>query len=154
MAVEVRPAQTAGDFDQLYELLTAYEADLPPDLRHGCVPDASRLRLAAGDGEAAFLATVEERAVGCVAVRRLDRTNALIMRLFVEPGGRRAGAARALVAAALAFLREQHYARVVLDTDKAQLEPAYRLYRSFGFEECAAYGPVDYASPTFMELHL
>jgi hypothetical protein len=58
------------------------------------------------------------------------------------------------VAEALTFLRESGYRRVVLDTDKERLRAAYELYGSLGFSECEPYGPVDYASPTFMELRL
>lgn len=131
-----------------------YEEKLPADLRHGVVPDLGSVRHAYGDPNAAFLATDERDAVGCVAVTRLDGSTALVLRLFVRPQARGSGAGRKLVDAALAFLRDRGYARVVLDTDKARLSTAYNLYRSLGFTECEPYGPVDYASPTYMELDL
>ena len=85
---------------------------------------------------------------------RTDSELALLLRLFVTPKSRGHGAARSLVSAAVEFLREGGYRRVVLDTHKEQLEPAYRLYRSLGFEECEPYRAVTYDCPTFMELRV
>ncbi len=97
---------------------------------------------------------IDDRVAGCVAVSEIGLEIAVLKRLFVRPRYRGAGAARALVEVALAFSRGHGYRRVVLDTEKRRLRPAYELYRSFGFEECAAYGEVDYRCPTFMELKL
>jgi ribosomal protein S18 acetylase RimI-like enzyme len=154
MTVEVRRAQSEADFGRLYELLIEYEAALAPELRHGCVSGPERLKRAYVKENAAFLAASEGHDIGCLAVKRLDRATAVMQRLFVKPQHRGMGAARALVEAALAFLRNRRYTRVVLDTDKAQLNAAYRLYRSLGFEECAPYGAVSYGCPTFMERYL
>ena len=43
---------------------------------------------------------------------------------------------------------------VVLDTHAERLPAAYGLYLSLGFSDCDAYGTVDYACPTYMELRL
>lgn len=131
-----------------------YEGSLPADLRHGLVPDLASVCRAYDAPNGAFLATDELDAVGCIAVTRLDASTALVLRLFVRPTARGGGVGRKLVDAAIAFLRDCGYARVVLDTDKARLSAAYSLYRSLGFTECDPYGPVDYASPTYMELNL
>ncbi len=131
-----------------------YEQSLPADLRHGLVPDFESVRRAYGEPNGAFVAMDEDEAVGCVAVMRLDASRALVLRLFVRPNARGGGTGRKLVVAALAFARDRGYARLVLDTDKARLPGAYQLYRSLGFTECEPYGPVDYASPTYMDLDL
>jgi GNAT superfamily N-acetyltransferase len=154
MVLEVRRVSDESGFHRLYDLFVAYEADLPPQLRHGMVPEISDLRTAYGHRNAAFLATTGDDAVGCVAVAQLDAETALMLRLFVEPQQRGLGAARALVTAAIAFACEQGHRRMVLDTNKEQLEPAYALYRSLGFRECEAFATVTYESPTFMELRL
>jgi GNAT superfamily N-acetyltransferase len=134
--------------------LIDYEQSLPADLRHGLVPAFESVRRAYDEPNAAFVATDAGDAVGCVAVTRLDASSALVLRLFVRPNVRGGGTGRKLVDAALAFLRDRGYARVVLDTDKARLPAAYNLYLSIGFTECEPYGPVDYASPTYMDLDL
>jgi GNAT superfamily N-acetyltransferase len=153
----VRRAQSDADFRHLHELFVAYESDLPAVLRHGEVPNLLGIARTYGLPNAAFVAIFEKRAIGCVALKRTpgDRAGAaVLLRLFVRPEHRRLGAARLLLQAAIAFAREAGDERIVLDTHKGQLEAAYRLYRSLGFQECEAYGEVSYQSPTFMQLEL
>ena len=154
MTASIRRAENAADFRALHELLLAYEADLAPVLRHGCVLGIAELEGMYRDRSAAFLAESEGRAIGCVAVNELDGKTGVIMRMFVLPASRGKGAARALALHALEFAKEIGYGRVVLDTEKEQLPAAYRLYQSLGFSECAPYGAVTYPRPTFMELVL
>ena len=154
MAAQVHRVESEADFQRLRELLIEYEADLAPELRHGCIPQSADLTQTYTGPNAAFLALFEEDAIGCVAVQRRDLETAVLLRLFVKPPKRGFGAARALVAAAIAHARQEGHRRIVLDTHKEQLVPAYRLYRSFGFEECAPFAEVTYACPTFMELRL
>lgn len=150
----VRRVETPTDFERFSALLTDYEAALPADLRHK-QPSSNKAPGEIYRGRsAAFLAFVDGRAAGCVAVREIDARTAVLKRLFVDPRHRGIGAARALVETALGFLKEQRYGRVVLDTEKHRLRRAYELYVAFGFRECPPYGEVDYACPTFMELDL
>ncbi|HEX3671170.1 MAG TPA: GNAT family N-acetyltransferase [Candidatus Cybelea sp.] len=157
MAVTVRRAHSDSDFHRLHRLFVAYEAGLPPPLRHGSVPDMHAIRQTFSQPNAAFIATHDEVAIGCAAVKRAgdDRaTTAVLLRLYVRPESRRLGAARLLVTSAIAFARDAGFCRLVLDTEKTELEAAYRLYRSLGFEECTPFATVSYDSPTFMELVL
>jgi GNAT superfamily N-acetyltransferase len=152
--VDVRRVNDDADFEQLHALLLEYEAALPPDLRHGVVGDLATVRTQYGDPHAAFVALDGARAAGCIGVMRRDERDALVLRLYVRPEQRGRAVARLLVEAALAFARACGFERAVLDTDKTRLAAAYALYESLGFTECAPYGPVDYASPTYMELRL
>jgi putative acetyltransferase len=154
IVVDVRRVNDDAGFEQLHALLREYEAALPPDLRHGVVGDLATVRTQYGDPHAAFVALDGARAAGCIGVTRRDARDALVLRLYVRPEQRGRGVARLLVEAALAFARSRGFERAVLDTDKARLAAAYALYESLGFTECAPYGPVDYASPTYMELRL
>ncbi len=154
MALKTLRVASDDGFERLLELLVAYESDLPPDLRHGSVPALESLRASSAGRSGAFLAVRDGEPIGCVAVNELDDETAVLRRLFVAPDHRGVGAARLLVETALTFLEENGYRRVVLDTEKERLRQAYDLYRSFGFEECAAYAEVDYRFPTFMELRL
>jgi GNAT superfamily N-acetyltransferase len=142
------------EFRQLHDLFAEYEAGLPKELRHGSVPDVAALRERYERRDAAFLAISRGSAIGCVAVTKFDAETALMLRLYVQPHRRGLGAARWLVGAAIAFSREQGRRRIALDTNKEQLMPAYRLYRSLGFEECEPFATVTYEFPTFMELRL
>jgi GNAT superfamily N-acetyltransferase len=154
LAIEIQRVASAGDFARLHDLFVAYEDDLIPELRHGGVLAVDGLRRIYSGENAAFLAVGEERAAGCIAVMRFDPRTAAIRHLFVDPRARGAGAARALVTAAIEFARDSGCERVVLDTAKEHLPVAYRLYRSFGFQESAPYTAVKYPRPTFMELKL
>jgi GNAT superfamily N-acetyltransferase len=152
VGIAIHRVESESDFRRLYDLFIAYEADLPPELRHGIVPETRELVQTYARQNGAFLATLEGAAVGCVAVREFDPETALMLRLFVKPASRGLGAARSLVAAAIAFARRQGHRRIVLDTNKKRLMSAYRLYRSLGFKECPPFAAVAYECPTFMEL--
>jgi GNAT superfamily N-acetyltransferase len=141
----IRLAERPEEIDAFRELALEYEALLPPPLRHSdvdFVPESVLVSWSAGIPS------------GCVALSRLDAETAIMKRLFVRPVYRGHGIARALVATFVDLARQQGSLRVVLDTDREQLAAAYALYHSIGFEECAPYGPVDYATPTFMQLRL
>jgi GNAT superfamily N-acetyltransferase len=142
-----RIVQTQEERVDLDALLDEYELSLSPDLRHDRVPPLD-------EASVAILATWDGAAQGCVFVTHLDPATAIIQRLYVRPQARGRGLARALMQHATAYARERGYRRLVLDTDKQQLEPAYRLYLSLGFTECEPYAAVTYANPTYMELPL
>lgn len=154
MALLIERAAGPQAFRVLHALLVEYERDLPPDLRHGEEPRLEDAHRAYSGNNAAFLARLGAEYGGCVAVTMLDDATAIMQRLYVQPAHRGAGAARALAQTAIAFARERGCERIVLDTQAERLSAAAALYRSMGFTECAAYGPVDYERPTFMELPL
>jgi putative acetyltransferase len=137
--IAIRPVEGDADFRTLRSLFIEYEAALPAHLRHGSVPELNELMATYREKNRAFLARFEGAAVGCVAVRELDDDTALLLRLYVIPTRRGLGAARALVEKVLEFARAGAYHRVVLDTNKVALEPAYRLYRSMGFVDCGPF---------------
>ncbi|HEV7179246.1 MAG TPA: GNAT family N-acetyltransferase [Candidatus Baltobacteraceae bacterium] len=151
----IRVATTQDEFRQLHDLLVEYEHALPPDLRHAHLED--ELQNLSGlyrAPNAALLALRDGTAVGCVALCALDGSTGITKRLYVKPAYRKDGAARRLMQALIEFSRGHHYERLVLDTDRTRLKAAFELYVSLGFVECEAYGDVDYACPTYMELHL
>ena len=103
---------------------------------------------------AAFLATHDGVEIGCAAVKRTGKdrraATAMLLRLYV----RRIAADSVPLdsrESAIAFARHTGFHRLVLDTERASCEAAYRLYRSLGFEECAPFATVSYDTPTFME---
>ena len=69
MAVAVRRARSDSDFRRLHRLFVAYEAGLPPRLRHGSVPHITRFTETFSAPNAAFIATHEGVAIGCAAVK-------------------------------------------------------------------------------------
>jgi GNAT superfamily N-acetyltransferase len=146
-------AENRADFDRFRLLVVEYEESLPDDLKHSEFHrEVNDLKTQYGPPGAAFVASVEGSAAGCVALSVLDASTALIKKLYVKPAYRNLGLARRLLAALIDFARERQVSRLVLDTERDRLPAAYRLYRSLGFNECAPYGEVDYRCPTFMEL--
>src|SRR5580698_433502 len=90
-------------FERVLELLIEFESSLPERLRHDSKPDVRSIKSAYADPNAAFIASVDGIASGCIAVTRLDEMTAIVQRLYVRPGYRRHGAARMLMAAAIDF---------------------------------------------------
>ena len=153
--MEIRLAQSDADFRAFGALVTEYEAALPPELRHAELErELAQLPLLYGPPHAALIANLDGVPAGCIALSRFDDATSVIKRLYVAPQFRKHGIARQLVSACIDAARSRGDARVVLDTHRAQLPAAYALYRSMGFVDCEAYGSVEYACPTFMELIL
>jgi putative acetyltransferase len=80
-------------------------------------------------------------AQGVGAYRPLDDDVAEIKRMYVEPSSQGKGIGRLLLDRLIAEAHAAGYRRLRLDTDRASMSGAIRLYRSFGFVEIAPYGP-------------
>ncbi len=155
MVASVRIAEDEADFRRFRDLVEEYEESLPDDLKHASFErEVANLPTQYGPPGAAFVATVDERSAGCVALNVLDESTAVIKKLYVAPAYRKLGLGRRLLADLIAFARDRRVARLVLDTERDRLPAAYKLYLSLGFRECAPYGEVDYRCPTFMQLDL
>jgi GNAT superfamily N-acetyltransferase len=92
----------------------------------------------AGDG-AFVLAYLDDVAVGCGAVRRVDDSTAELKRMYVDPSVRGRGIGRALVEALEREARLFGIRKVVLETG-TRLAPAIRLYESMGYARIPLFG--------------
>lgn len=139
-SILIRPADTAGDLAAARQLFLAYHEFLGEDL---CF-QSFEAELASLPGQyaapagALLLAWQGPRAVGCVAMRPKLPGTAEMKRLYVLPEAQGTGLGRQLADAILAAARQAGYQHMVLDTLE-RLRPALGLYRSMGFENCAAY---------------
>jgi putative acetyltransferase len=92
------------------------------------------------DGQGAFLvAYLDEVAVGCGAVRRLDESTAELKRMYVDPQVRGQGVGRALVESLEREALALGVTRVVLETG-ARLAPAIRMYEGLGYVRIPLFG--------------
>lgn len=122
------------------ELEATLAAKYLPEQRHGLALDAlfePHVRF--------FVARAEGVAVGCGGVAFFSGY-AEVKRMFVVPSGRGRGIAQALLARLETEARDAGFRVLRLETGDAQ-DAALRLYRSWGFADCAAFGPYARMAP-------
>jgi putative acetyltransferase len=106
-------------------------------------PGATHFSLSSGQtaaGHGVFLvAYVEDVAVGCGAIRRLDEVTAEIKRMYVDPSVRGRGIGRAMVEALEREARQAGATRIVLETG-TRLAPAIKLYQAMGYVRIPLFG--------------
>ena len=143
----IRRADSTADLDAVRRLFREYIDSLDFALDFQDVEDELEALpgpYAAPEG-AILLATVDDIAVGVVAVQPLDEERVCEMkRLYVSPEHRGCGIGRALGEAILDTARALDYDTMRLDT-VASMAPARALYCSLGFHERSAYyhNPLD-----------
>ena len=100
-----------------------------------------------------LLAIDGDRAVGCVAIRKLGEGICEMKRLYVQPGHRGKGLGRRLAEAIIPEARGNGYEKMRLDS-LTSLKEAAGLYRSLGFIEISPYRYNPLPDAVFMELLL
>jgi putative acetyltransferase len=116
------------------ELEEALAAEYPPEQRHGLSLEAifqPHIRF--------YVASLAGEAVACGGVA-LYPDFAEVKRMFVRPAARGRGIARGILDTLVLEARRAGHVRLLLETGPAQHE-ALRLYRRYGFSDCAAFGP-------------
>jgi len=136
--IDIRPSTlTSRDAVRLIAALNAELTAMFPE------PGATHFSLGAAQveaGDGAFLvAYLDDVAVGCGAVRRLDETTAELKRMYVEPSVRGRGIGRALVKALEREARGLGTTTVVLETG-TRLAPAIKLYEAMGYARIPLFG--------------
>jgi GNAT superfamily N-acetyltransferase len=121
-------------------LIVALNAELTatfpePGATHFSLHDA---QVVAGEG-AFLVAWLDDEAVGCGAVRRLDDTTAEIKRMYVDPSVRNRGIGRALVEALEGEARLVGLTMIVLETG-TRLASAIKLYEAMGYAQIPLFG--------------
>jgi len=151
----VRSAVSVADLNAVRELLREYAAELNVDLEfQGFTEELANLPGAYAPPQGRLLlAAASSQVAGCVALRPLSASCAEVKRLFIRNAYRRQGIGRKLIERLLVEAREIGYECLRLDT-LASMEPALRLYRSFGFIEISAYYDTCLANTRFLELRL
>jgi putative acetyltransferase len=101
-----------------------------------------------------LLARIEERTVGCVALRGLEPGVCEMKRLYLRPDARGTGAGTILIDAIIAEARAAGYRRMRLDTIAPIMERAVSLYRRRGFVEIPPYADNPIEGALYLELAL
>ncbi len=138
--VDIRPARFPDELPAVRALLVEYAASLDVDLCFQSFDDELATlpgSYAAPDG-GLWLATVDDEAAGCVALRPLAPDACEMKRLYVRPAWRATGLGRQLVESSLVEATKLGHARICLDT-LPSMRSAIALYRTLGFEDVAPY---------------
>jgi len=85
-----------------------------------------------------YIATLNEKLAGCVALRAIDEEHCEMKRLYVRKQFRGFGIARALVEKIINDAKNTGYSKMLLDTFFS-MQDAISLYRKFGFTEIEPY---------------
>ncbi|MGA2620179.1 MAG: GNAT family N-acetyltransferase [Thermoguttaceae bacterium] len=100
-----------------------------------------------------LLAVVDGRAVGCVALRKLEQGVCEMKRLYVQPAHRHNGLGRRLAEGIIGEARTIGFVRMRLDS-LTSLKEAARLYQSLGFTEIPPYRHNPLLGAVFLEIVL
>jgi ribosomal protein S18 acetylase RimI-like enzyme len=103
--------------------------------------------------ERIWIAEANGSLAGCVGIVEATPDEAQLRWLLVAPDARRNGLGSRLLTNAVAFAREQRYARVSLWTE-GSLKAAARLYERVGFEKIEAKAVWKWGSTVVEEKHL
>jgi len=132
--LKILQAGSAEELDGVRAMIRAHAAGLPDHTGADSVlADADRLpgSYAPPRGRL-YLATLDGRPVGCVALQPLDEVTGEVKRMFVLATARRRGVARGLMERLLEDARALGYHRLRLGT-LDEMVAAQELYRSLGF---------------------
>ena len=98
-----------------------------------------------------FLAVIDEKIAGCIALRKLDDETCEMKRLFVREAFRGLGLGKMLIEEIIAEAKNIGYKRMRLDTLPDKMPKAVELYNSHGFQEIAPYYENPHKQTLFME---
>jgi GNAT superfamily N-acetyltransferase len=116
--------------DEYYEAVHVVQRDFPEAIR----------KMVGDDGSGFWLAYLDDKAVGCVVLRRLASIPLAgeCKRLYVRPEARGHGIADALLDAQEAYARGQGLEWIYLDSYD-DLKAAIAIYRRRGYVDCERY---------------
>ena len=107
--------------------------------RYGRPPSPYRVEEALGPRTGFVVAWMNDEAIGCGALRRIDELTVEVKRMYVAPAGRRRGVARRMLAELERLAAAFGYERVILETGIFQPE-ALAFYDSVGYRRTPPYG--------------
>ena len=100
-----------------------------------------------------YAALADDKVAGCIALRKIDKENAEVKRLFVKPEFRGHKLGEKLVNQLMKDAREIGYRHILLDT-LPFLKSAIKLYRDLGFYEIDSYNGAPLGHLIYMKYDL
>ena len=122
------------DSPEAVRLIAALNAELTMTF-----PEPGATHFSLSDAQAFLVAYVDDVAVGCGAVRRLDAATAELKRMYVDPSVRGQGIGRMLVEALEREAGLVGVTKIVLETG-TRLAGAIRLYEGMGYARIPLFG--------------
>jgi putative acetyltransferase len=154
--IQLIQAETPAQIEEIRKLFREYESWLALDL---CFQDFEAElanlpgKYAAPDGRL-FLAFVDEKAAGCIALRKLDGETCEMKRLFTREDFRGLGLGKTLIEKLIREAKRIGYSKMRLDTLPDKMPNAVELYKSYGFRKIPAYYHNPFGETLYMELDL
>jgi ribosomal protein S18 acetylase RimI-like enzyme len=154
--IELLQAETAEQIEEIRRLFREYEKWLGLDLCfQGFEEELKNLpaKYAKPDGRL-FLALVNGKTAGCIALRKWERNVCEIKRLYVRDEFRGLGLGNLLIEKLIEEARLIGYEKMRLDTLPDKMAKAVKLYKSYGFAEISPYYDNPYNETLFLEFNL
>lgn len=151
--IEILQAETPEQIEAARTLFREYEKWLDLDICfQNFEEELQNLpgKYAAPDGRL-FLAFADEKAAGCIALRKLEENVCEMKRLFVRDEFRGIGLGEKLIEKLIDEARSTGYEKMRLDTLPGKMRKAVKLYAYHGFQEIAPYYYNPYTETLFME---
>ena len=148
--------ETPEQIDDARQLFREYELWLNLDLCfQGFEEELTNLpqKYAMPEGRL-FLALVDGKAAGCIALRKLEDGVCEMKRLFVREDFRGLGLGKDLIEKLINEARLIGYEKLRLDTYPPKMAKAVGLYQSYGFREIPPYYHNPHGETLFMEKNL
>ena len=153
---DIRKAASATEIETIRQLFREYEAWLGLDLCfQGFEEELRDLPGKYDEPEGRLLlAYVDHDAIGCIALRPLEKGVCEMKRLYLREGARGVGLGNALIERLIEEARTVGYKRMRLDTLLGKMGKAVKLYASHGFDRIEPYYENPHDDVLFMELAL
>ena len=154
--IEISQAETAGQIRDARKLFREYEKWLGLDLCfQGFEAELKNLpgRYAKPDGRL-FLASVNGKIAGCIALRKLEKAVCEMKRLYVRSEFRGLGLGKTLIEKLIEEARSVGYEKMRLDTLPDKMAAAVGLYKFYGLAEIPPYYENPHKDTLFLELYL
>lgn len=151
--IEIIQAETAGHIEQARTLFREYEKWFGMNL---CFQNFDE-EVAGLPGKYAppegrlFLAFVDKKLAGCIALRKLEEKICEMKRLFVRENFQGTGLGKILIGKLLKEAELIGYEKIRLDTFPPKMGKAVSIYRKYGFCEIEPYYQNPYGDTLFME---